>query len=213
MAKRPKAGIAVTVGHKNKKSGVASRVTKYGVEAPPAGMVVTVGHKKPGVASRATKRAVEAAPGFMCNVLAHASPFVAIHGLSVMERAVIVEYGLPARFLGRLAGELAVSKETLYDIIGVSRATADRKLKADHVLSAADSEHAMGLARLVGQVEQMVQESGNPDGFDAGRWVAAFLDAPSPALGDRRPRDLMRTSDGRTVVSTLVAQMQSGAYA
>ena len=150
---------------------------------------------------------------FLRRFLQHASPFVTIYALGVMERADIVEHGVPARFLERLAVELAVSKEKLYDIIGVSRATADRKLKADQVLSAADSEHVMGMARLVGQVQQIVQESGDPAGFDAGRWVTAFLDAPSPALGGRRPRDLMRTSDGRTVVSTLVAQMQSGSYA
>ena len=67
-------------------------------------------------------------------------------------------------------------------------------------------------AQLVAQVQKIVQESGNPEGFDAGRWVAQFLDAPSPALGGRRPRDFMSTSEGRTVVSTLIAQMQSGAY-
>jgi len=60
-------------------------------------------------------------------------------------------------------------------------------------------------------MELILQESGNPDGFDACRWVDAFLDASSPALGGRRPRELMRTSDGRVVVSALVAQMQSGA--
>ena len=112
-----------------------------------------------------------------------------------MERADIVEQGVRARFLERLAVELAVSKEKLYDIIGVSRATADRKLKADQVLSATDSEHVMGMARLVGQVQQIVQESGDPAGFDADPWVTAFLDAPGPALGARRPRDLMRTSE------------------
>ena len=60
-------------------------------------------------------------------------------------------------------------------------------------------------------MELILQEFGNPDGFDAGRWVDAFLDASSPALGGRRHRELMRTSDGRVVVSALVAQMQSGA--
>ena len=80
------------------------------------------------------------------------------------------------------------------------------------VSGAANSEQAMGFARLVGHVEQMMRGSGDPDDFDAGRWVAAFLDAPSPALGGRRPRDLTNTSEGRAVVTTLVAQMQSGAH-
>ena len=141
------------------------------------------------------------------------APFTAIHELSAIERSEIVEAGVPARLLVRLADALAMSKERLYQTIGVSRATVDRKLKTDTTLSTADSEHAMGLARLVGQVEQLVQESGDSAGFDGGHWVAEFLNAPSPALGGRRPAELMRTSDGRAVVATLVSQMQTGAYA
>ena len=76
-----------------------------------------------------------------------------------------------------------------------------------------DSDLSTHTARLVGQVQQIVQESGNPEGFDAGRWVEQFLDTPHPALGGRRPADLMRTNEGSRMVSTLVAQMQSGAYA
>ena len=79
-------------------------------------------------------------------------------------------------------------------------------------MTSSDSDLSTQTARLVAQVQQTVQESGNPEGFDAGRWVAQFLDAPSPALDGRRPRDFMSTSEGRTVVSTLIAQMQSGAY-
>ena len=76
----------------------------------------------------------------------------------------------------------------------------------------AEREVALAVVRLIDQVEQIVRESGDPDGFNAEQWVAQFLDAPSPALGGRRPRDFMETSDGRTVVAALVAQMQSGAY-
>ena len=141
------------------------------------------------------------------------SSFSDIHALTPIERSRMIEVGVPARILTRLADEMLISKEKLYRTLGVSRATADRALKAQRNLSAADSEHAIGLARLVGQVEQIVEESGNAKGFEAGPWVAGFLDTPNPALGGRRPAELMRTSDGRTVVSTLIAQMQTGAYA
>lgn len=77
----------------------------------------------------------------------------------------------------------------------------------------AEREVALRLTRLIDQVEQIVRKSGDPEGFDVEQWVAQFLDAPSPALGGRPPRDFMGTSEGRSVVSTLVAQMQSGAYA
>ena len=139
--------------------------------------------------------------------------FASLSALTAFERAVIVDRGVPARLVQRLAAALGVTMEALCTLIGVRHATVSRTLKTDSRLSRADSEGAFGMARLIGQVEQIVQASGDGTPFDAGRWVAAFLDAPSPALGGRRPSELMRTSDGRSVVSTLVAQMQSGAYA
>jgi len=65
--------------------------------------------------------------------------------------------------------------------------------------------------RLVAQVDLMVAESGNPDGFDARRWVGAWLETPVPALGGK-PADFMNTTDGRARVSRLLARAQSGAY-
>jgi uncharacterized protein (DUF2384 family) len=66
--------------------------------------------------------------------------------------------------------------------------------------------------RLVGQVQQMVAESGDLEGFDAATWVAQWLERPLPALGDKKPSDLMDTADGQALVSKLVARMQTGAY-
>ena len=59
----------------------------------------------------------------------------------------------------------------------------------------------------------MVHESGDPRGFKAAEWVAAWLDRPHPALGGRRPAELMDTTDGRAIVFDLVARAQSSAYA
>ena len=66
---------------------------------------------------------------------------------------------------------------------------------------------------LFGQVQAMVNESGNYIGFDAASWLTSWLDAPLPALDGIRPADLLDTIEGQTLVSTILAQMQSGAYA
>ena len=76
-----------------------------------------------------------------------------------------------------------------------------------------DSERALGIARLVGLVEGMVKESGDPTGFDAAQWVAQWLEEPMAALGGKRPADLMDTAEGQAIVSNLISRMQSGAYA
>lgn len=144
--------------------------------------------------------------------------FRALHTAQPLDRAALVREGAPAAFLADLVVQLQMPKERVYQTIGVPRATADRKVRNNERLSADTTERALGLARLVGQVEQMLGESGDPEdpglaSFDAARWVAGFLDRPHPALGGRKPGDLMDTADGRAVVSDLVAQLQSGAYA
>jgi putative toxin-antitoxin system antitoxin component (TIGR02293 family) len=83
----------------------------------------------------------------------------------------------------------------------------------DHILSPDESERIIGLARIIGQLEALIQESGNPEGFDATAWMSRWLNDPVPALGGMRPIDLMDTVEGRSLVSTTLAKLQSGAYA
>ena len=125
----------------------------------------------------------------------------------------MVKEGLPARLLTTLATDMHVPRERLYAWLGIARATANRKVKDDRMLSQDESERALGIARLVGQVGKIVAESGEPDGFDAARWTAAWLEEPNAALGGKAPGEFMDTADGRALVAGLVAQMQSGAYA
>lgn len=69
------------------------------------------------------------------------------------------------------------------------------------------------VAGLLSQLEAIVEESGNPTGFDAGAWLSAWLREPLPALGGERPIDLLETMEGEALVSQKLAQIQSGAYA
>ena len=146
-------------------------------------------------------------------VMERQSSYQAFADSSRIERIDMVKQGVPARLLVTLADDMHVTRERLYGWLGLARATANRKLKADDRLSQDESERALGIARLVGQVEALVRESGQPEGFDAAQWTAAWLQRPNPALGGRMPGDYMDTADGRDLVASLVAQMQSGAYA
>lgn len=95
----------------------------------------------------------------------------------------------------------------------LARATVDRKIQKRQRLSQEESERILAVVGLIGQVDSIVQESGNPGGFDAPRWTAEWLQRPHPALGGRTPGELLDTADGRALVSDLLAQQQSGAYA
>lgn len=75
-----------------------------------------------------------------------------------------------------------------------------------------EDARALGIACLIAQVQTMVNESGNPEGFDAAKWVGRWIDRPLPALGGQRPAEMMDTPDGLALLSNIVACMKSGAY-
>jgi len=68
-------------------------------------------------------------------------------------------------------------------------------------------------AHLIGLVQTMVEQSGNPEGFDAKLWVCDWLSHPLPALGGKMPASYIDTLEGQKLVVELLAMSQSGAYA
>ncbi len=124
----------------------------------------------------------------------------------------IVKTGLPAATVFNVALDMKKPNEWLYQTVGISRSTVERKARRDAPLSAAESSRVFGMARLVGQAQVMVEESGDPEGFDAAAWVAKWLEQPLPALGGEAPRVFMDTTEGQAIVSSLLARAQSGAY-
>jgi putative toxin-antitoxin system antitoxin component (TIGR02293 family) len=138
--------------------------------------------------------------------------FVRIYGFEPSERVTLVKSGVPARLVIMISDSMAIPKDRLYSTLGLPRATINRKVRDKQLLNQDESERVLGIARLVGQVETMVKESGNPEDFDAAKWMAHWLEEPQRALGGRRPAELMDTAEGRGMVSDLLARMQSGAY-
>jgi putative toxin-antitoxin system antitoxin component (TIGR02293 family) len=128
-------------------------------------------------------------------------------------RISTIKHGVKADAFNRIARSMDRSKEQLGKTLGLSVTTIDRKAKANEALSPEQSERLVAIARLIGQVQTMVEQSGNTEGFDAAPWLGRWLDEPLPALGGERPGDLMDTAEGRGLVSNLLAMAQSGAYA
>jgi len=80
-------------------------------------------------------------------------------------------------------------------------------------LNLPESERLLGVRQLVDQVQQMVEQSGDPKGFNASEWVDQWLEQSLPALGGKSPAEYMDTEAGRELVSQLLRQAQSGSYA
>ncbi|QJE02002.1 DUF2384 domain-containing protein [Massilia forsythiae] len=106
-----------------------------------------------------------------------------------------------------------MSKDSLLSSLGLSRATISRKERDAAVLSRDESERVLGVEALIGLVQTMVEQSGDPAGFDAARWGSDWLARPLPALGGQTPASYMDTFEGQKLVADLLATSQSGAYA
>lgn len=157
------------------------------------------------------KNAVKGGPS---QSLVEAAPldFLALYRADAIARIRIVKNGLPARSLDVLAKYMTIPKARLVATLGLARSTVDRKARANRRLSMDDSARLLGMARLIGQVQEMVAESGDPDGFSAASWVARWLQCSLPALDGRCPAEFMDTAYGQSLVSTVVARMQTGTY-
>ena len=128
-------------------------------------------------------------------------------------RIDIIRQGIPATRIGELAQRMEISKETLLAILGMSRATISRKEKNAALLSKDESERVLGIEMLIGRVQAMVEQSGDPTGFDAARWLAGWLANPMPALAGATPASYMDTFEGQKLLANLLAMSQSGVYA
>jgi putative toxin-antitoxin system antitoxin component (TIGR02293 family) len=139
--------------------------------------------------------------------------FVRVFAMPAIERVAVAKRGVPAASIAGLARATGESKERVIALLGLSRATVDRKARASQALSVVESERVIGFARLVGQAQAMVDESGGSAGFDSARWVAGWLEQPMPALGGLSPGEYMDTAEGQQIVSGLLERARGGAYA
>ncbi len=136
-----------------------------------------------------------------------------IYRIDAKARIAVIRHGIPAASIANLSSRMGISKESLLASLGLSRATISRKERAATVLSKDESERVLGLESLIGMVQAMVEESGDPSNFNAARWVAGWLSTPLPALGGETPASYMDTFEGQRLVAELLSYSQSGAYA
>ncbi|MEO6256191.1 MAG: antitoxin Xre/MbcA/ParS toxin-binding domain-containing protein [Sphingomicrobium sp.] len=129
------------------------------------------------------------------------------------ERILIIKTGLQASEAKRILAGLSLPKGETMRALNLSVATFNRKVAQHQALGPEETERVLGVAKLVGQVQAMVEESGNAEGFNAEKWVSQWLREPIPALDGQRPIDLLDTMEGQALVSETLARMQSGAYA
>ena len=177
-------------------------------------MTVTIQRaKRPSTRKTAASVVAQAARPAIGRTPRTIGDFVQIYEAGPMERIELIKSGISADGLVDLATSMHTTKDQLFKRLGLPRATVDRKARNKQNLSQEQSERVIGLMKLVGQVKTMVEQSGEPEGFDAAQWVGQCLEQANGALGGIPPAELMDTVQGQEVISGLLAKMQSGAYA
>lgn len=139
--------------------------------------------------------------------------FHELNSASLGEREAAIRQGIPAVELEELAALLGLPIVNLSRALGVPPTTIRRKAKNRDALPADQGERVLGLQRIVGQVQKMVEECGDPSNFDAAAWTGNWLMAPQPALGGRLALEFLRTSTGLQLLSELLSHNVTGAYA
>jgi putative toxin-antitoxin system antitoxin component (TIGR02293 family) len=131
---------------------------------------------------------------------------------SPVEQIAHIRSGLPAADAKALLSSFDMPIGRLLDALSLPVATFNKKVAAGGALAPSESERVLGLAAMVQQVERMVEESGDPTGFDATAWLSDWLQRHVPALGGAQPLSFLDTMRGQRLVSDLIARMQTGAY-
>jgi putative toxin-antitoxin system antitoxin component (TIGR02293 family) len=142
--------------------------------------------------------------------------FLELYQTTPVDRIGLIRSGVNAADFKAFVSRLDIQQEKVFTMLDIATATVNRKASRNESLSREDSEKVVGMAKLIGQVEAMLEESGDPalmKDFDAARWLTHWMEEPIPALGGASPSEYMDTIEGQEMISRLLATMQTGAYA
>ncbi len=130
-----------------------------------------------------------------------------------MQLVDLERQGVVGSLVKGLAKQMDVPASRMFSILGVPKATAEKKAAAGEVIAGSGGQAAIGVVRLLGLAQDMVANSkaARALGYDAAKWLGLWIERPQPTLGGRRPADLIDTPTGIEVVARLLGSIESGA--
>src|SRR5712691_5872685 len=105
----------------------------------------------------------------------------------------IERQGVLGTFIKDLSRRMEIPSSRIFTILGVPKATAEKKAAAGERVAGRGGQAAIGMVKLLGIAQAIVANSTAPEaqGFDAPRWLGQWIERPQPALGGRKPADLI----------------------
>jgi uncharacterized protein (DUF2384 family) len=98
--------------------------------------------------------------------------YITIYRATPLERVAMIRRGIPASKAKHIIADLPIGQGAGFRALNLSTATVNKKAKQSDTLSHEESERVGGFAKLVGQPEAMVEDSGDRTNFDARAWMA-----------------------------------------
>jgi putative toxin-antitoxin system antitoxin component (TIGR02293 family) len=122
--------------------------------------------------------------------------------------------GVSGGLVKEMAKSMGMSNVRMFEVIGVPKATAEKRAANNTAVSGAPGQAALGVVRLLGMAKAMAENSDAPEArdFDTAKWLGEWIERPQPALGGRRPAEMLDTPTGTETVVKLLGAIESGAY-
>jgi putative toxin-antitoxin system antitoxin component (TIGR02293 family) len=119
------------------------------------------------------------------------------------ELAQLVRKGLPASAVTALARKLEVGNGVLSRTLGIPVRTLTRRLGQGALLTSAESDRTVRLARLYAHAVEMIGDADK---------AIEWLRTPNRALGGERPLDQLDTDPGARQVEDVLGRIAYGVY-
>jgi putative toxin-antitoxin system antitoxin component (TIGR02293 family) len=130
-----------------------------------------------------------------------------------MQKIELERAGVPGRLIKDLSTRMKLPTSRMFGILGLPKATAEKKAAQGESVAGSAGYSAIGMAALLAKAQEMATDTAATEArFDAGAWLGRWIELPQPALGGRRPSELLDTATGVLVVSRLLGSLVSGSY-
>jgi putative toxin-antitoxin system antitoxin component (TIGR02293 family) len=117
--------------------------------------------------------------------------------------AHLVRKGLPAGSVAALAAKLHLGSTVLSQKLGIPLRTLSRRLSQASVLTPAESDRTVRVARVYANAIEMIGDEGK---------AIEWLSTPNRALGGERPLDQLDTDTGARMVEDVLGRIAYGVY-
>ena len=120
--------------------------------------------------------------------------------------------GVSGGLVKEMAKSMGMSNIRMFEVIGVPKATAEKRAANNTAVTGTSGQAALGVVRLLGIAKAIAENSTAPEavGFDTAKWLGDWIERPQPALGGRKPADMLDTPTGVETVAKLLGAIESG---